>query len=147
MLRHTLTFILGMVTGLGLTIAVAQVFLVPEPRLRFDINKDGGMSYGEFRTSIATIFQLIDVNDDQRLTKDEIDNVVNVGGRFLAEAITSWKWFQRFDKDRDDVLTRDEANQATVLSLWFKTNDRNGDRKLTVDELEDLPIAPVLIVR
>ena len=95
----------------------------------------------------ATIFQLIDVNDDQRLTKDEIDNVVNVGGRFLAEAITSWKWFQRFDKDRDDVLTRDEANQATVLSLWFKTNDRNGDRKLTVDELEDLPIAPFLIVR
>lgn len=147
MINQILSFVLGLATGVGLTIAVSYVLLAPEPQLRFDINKDGGISYGEFKSNVSAVFRIIDDNNDKRITRNEFEIVIDKAGRKLGDAIAAEIWFRRFDRNRDNIISRKEARQADVLTKWFKNADRNGNGKISINEIEDKPPSAIFITR
>ncbi len=147
MLNQVLSFSLGLATGIGLTIAVSFMLIAPEPQLRFDVNKDGEISYGEFKSNISAVFNIIDDNNDDRLTRNEFERIIDKAGRKLGDAIASEIWFKRFDRNRDDVISRKEARQGDVLTRWFKTVDRNGNGKISIDEIENKPGSVIFITQ
>jgi Ca2+-binding EF-hand superfamily protein len=147
MQNQILSFVLGLATGVGLTIAVSYVLLAPEPRLRFDINKDGEISYGEFKSSISAMFSIIDTNGDDRITPKEHKKVVDDAGQDLGKAFASGIWFKRFDRNRDGILSLKEARQTDVLTKWFKNADKNGNGKISINEIEDKAAVVIFTTR
>ncbi len=142
-----LNFALGLATGVGLTVAVSYVFLAPEPRLRFDVNKDGGISYGEFKSNVSAMFRMIDTSSDDRITRKEMEKVIDDSGRDLGEGLAAEIWFKRFDRNRDNVISRKEARKGDVLTKWFKSVDRNGNGKISINEIEDKPASVLFTTR
>ena len=147
MLNQVLSFVLGIATGVGLTIAVSVALLAPEPRLRFDVNKDSEISYGEFKSNISAMFHMIDTNNDDRITRKENKKVIDDAGSDLGETLASGIWFKRFDRNRDGVISRKESMLADVLTKWFKNADRNGNGKISINEIEDRPVSAIFITR
>ena len=147
MLNQVLSFSLGLATGIGLTIAVSFMLIAPEPQLRFDVNKDGEISYGEFKSNISAVFHIIDNNSDDRLTRNEFERIIDKAGRKLGDAIASEIWFKRFDQNRDGVISRKEGRQSDNLNKWFKTVDRNGNGKISINEIEDKPGSVIFITQ
>ncbi len=45
------------------------------------------------------------------------------------------------------VITRKEARQGDVLTKWFKNVDRNGNGKISINEIEDKPASAIFITR
>ena len=147
MFRHVLIFALGVATGAGLAVTFADVHFKPEAQLRFDMNKDGGLSLVEIQSNIFAVHGLFDANDDGQVTWEEVDKVVDASGHTLGKSFTAGIWFKRFDSDENQVITAAEINHLIRLNIWFKTVDRNADKKVTVEEIENLPIGEILIVR
>ena len=147
MFRHVLIFALGVATGAGLAVTFADVHFKPEARLRFDMNNDGGLSFVEIQSNVFAVHGLLDANNDGQVTWEEIDKVVDASGHTLGKSFNAGIWFKRFDSDGNQVISATEINHPIRISLWFKTIDRNADKKVTVEEIENLPIGELLIVR
>jgi Ca2+-binding EF-hand superfamily protein len=60
----------------------------------------------------------------------------SVGSDKAADATSSR--FDQLDRNRDGVLSRDEANGAEELNTRFSELDRNNDNKLSREEYEVL---------
>ena len=146
-MRLILVFVLGMAAGAVMVVGVGYLATIPEARLRFDVNKDGGISFGEFRSNIVAVFRLIDDDNNGKLTREEFGKVLDASGRRLGDAVATEIWFKRFDANRDNIIDRDESNDKSNLIRWFKGVDRNDDGKIEIDEIEDRPGASIFLVR
>ena len=68
-------------------------------------------------------------------------------GNPIYVALAAHQLPTRFDNDGNRIITAAEINHLIRLSIWFKTVDRNADKKITVEEIENPPVAGLLIVR
>ena len=113
---------------------IAQIFHVEEPDVRemlraADDNGDGKIDYTEFiaaaykkdqlltQQNLKGAFRLIDQNNDNQLTKDELKAVFG-GGHVSQRGEAVWDEIMReVDKNDDGVISFDEFEEAMNLVI------------------------------
>jgi hypothetical protein len=94
----------------------------------WDANHDGVYTCGEWKSYLDRMFNLADRNHDGRLDAKEFETV-RKAAPVLADAD-----FGYFDENQDGKITRSEF--VTKPSEFILTNDKNGDCRVTPDEMK-----------
>jgi Ca2+-binding EF-hand superfamily protein len=94
----------------------------------WDANHDGVYTCDEWKRYVERMFNLADRNHDGRLDQSEFATVRHTAP-MLAEAD-----FGYFDENQDGKITREEF--VGKPSEFILSNDRNGDCRITPDELK-----------
>jgi EF-hand domain pair len=94
----------------------------------WDANHDGVYTCDEWKSYLDRMFTLADRNHDGRLDAREFDTV-RKAAPMLADAD-----FGYFDENQDGKITRSEF--VTKPSEFILTNDKNGDCRVTRDEMK-----------
>ncbi len=102
-----------------------------------DTNKDGKISKteAEFNApAMAENFEHIDTNQDNGLTKQEIKTFGTKLGKARRDFSQS---LERADKDKNGMLSEQEAKVLPPLSTNFQEIDTNHDHQLVMKEIAD----------
>ena len=94
----------------------------------WDANHDGVYTCDEWKSYLDRMFTLADRNHDGRLDAKEFDTI-RKAAPVLADAD-----FGYFDENQDGKITRKEF--VTKPSEFILTKDRNGDCRVTPDEMK-----------
>jgi len=94
----------------------------------WDANHDGVYTCGEWKSYLDRMFNLADRNHDGHLDAKEFETV-RKAAPMLADAD-----FGYFDENQDGKITRSEF--VTKPSEFILTNDKNGDCRVTPDEMK-----------
>lgn len=109
---------------------------------KFDVNADGAITLEEARAAQAKPAPPTPEERFKRLDK-------NADGKLTLEEVPEQKFFQRLDKNVDGVVTLEEFTAGMPkpgpapqpgIEAQFKAADKNGDGKLTPDEVPDANI-------
>ena len=95
----------------------------------WDTNHDGIYTCDEWKSYMDRLFTSADRNHDGKLDPTEFATVQKADST-LAEAE-----FGYFDENQDGKITRSEF--VTKPSEFILSNDKNGDCRVTQDELKD----------
>ncbi len=96
----------------------------------YDINGDGKITIAEINTDQARIFTALDVNDDKRMSVDEIRR----RGRSLQIYRTT-TLFDLLDANGDGKLSVTEVQAPS--KRWFKRYDKNANGIMEADEIPE----------
>lgn len=102
-----------------------------------DANDDGKISKAEAELkapAMAENFDVIDSNHDEGLTKAEIRAFTAALEKKRREFSQN---LQKADKDKNGMLTREEAKALPGLSAHFDEVDSNRDGQLVIKEIAD----------
>ena len=94
----------------------------------WDANHDGVYTCDEWKSYLDRMFTLADRNHDGHLDAKEFETV-RKAAPMLADAD-----FGYFDENQDGKITRSEF--VTKPSEFILTNDKNGDCRVTPDEMK-----------
>jgi hypothetical protein len=100
----------------------------------WDANHDGVYTCDEWKSYLDRMFTLADRNHDGHLDKKEFETV-RKAAPILADAD-----FGYFDENQDGKITRSEF--VSKPSEFILTNDKNGDCRVTRDEMKPAAAAP-----
>lgn len=133
--------------GSGVLIAVilAMTVFAPAQSLRFDIDNDGKLSFNEFRSSRAAIFELADENGDGSLTKNEIRELSRKAKGGLPSSIAAAVRFSRFDYNGDGIVSLNETRDPKEVRRIFDEHDRNSDGVMDANEVANTGLGVILI--
>jgi EF-hand domain pair len=95
----------------------------------WDANHDGVYTCDEWRNYLERLFDAADRNRDGRLDQSEFAAVRKMG-TILADAD-----FGYFDENQDGRITRSEF--VDKPNEFIMQNDKNGDCRVTPDEMKD----------
>ena len=99
-----------------------------------DANHDGVYTCGEWKSYLDRMFTLADRNHDGRLDAKEFETV-RKAAPMLADAD-----FGYFDENQDGKISRSEF--VTKPSEFILSNDKNGDCRVTPDEMKAAAARP-----
>ena len=101
-----------------------------------DTNGDAAISKAEFNAYQTRQFKRMDANNDGKISHAEMDAGHNKQG---SNGTTSHldKRFMAADADHDGSLSRAEAREMPMLSMYFDEVDSNKDDKVTRQEYFD----------
>ena len=96
--------------------------------LLYDLNGDGKITIAEINTDQARIFTALDVNDDKKMSVEEIKR----RGRSL-QIFRTTTLFDLLDANGDGTLSVTEVQAPS--KRWFKRYDLNGNGVMESDEI------------
>ena len=101
---------------------------------KYDTNEDGYLSEDEYMSVTLKRFERADSNENGVLTKDELaDSRI---AKMMPDLVDDY--FQKNDENKDGVITQKEITNQTKKD--FAIADKNGDSKLTKDEMKNFRI-------
>ena len=105
-----------------------------------DTNGDGAVTLQEAQAGkleyTVKYFKEIDKNSDGKINQAELENALRA--RIKHQADNAIERFHAADKDRDNALTKEEAEAGGLKRLVadFKLIDTNRDNKVSLEELQ-----------
>ncbi len=102
-----------------------------------DTDKSGSLSRAEIEQNapaLAGSYDQIDANHDGMISKNEFKNAILAAAKRQREFIDK---LARADKDKNGMLSREEAKALPNLSANFDEIDANHDGQLTLKEISD----------
>jgi Ca2+-binding EF-hand superfamily protein len=101
---------------------------------RLDANDDGTVTKEEAVAARGKLFARFDRDHDGTIGRDELeearDAIMDAANMAQARLATAWR---RMDADGNSQVSEDEFRTRTLL---FDLADRNGDGKVSADEIE-----------
>ncbi len=102
-----------------------------------DTDKSGSLSRAEIEQNapaLAGSYDQIDANHDGMISKKEFKDAILAAAKRQREFIDK---LARADKDKNGMLSREEAKALPNLSANFDEIDANHDGQLTLKEISD----------
>jgi len=106
---------------------------------------DRKLSFVELRSALSAVFDLVDLDGNGRITPDEGRALTKESKGGLPSMIAGQFRFQRFDANKDGVVTLNEIRNPAVLKRTFDEFDQNSDGYIDSSELKKTGLGVVLI--
>jgi len=145
-MSDVLTNILYLVAGAIISFAITLFFLMPGPILVFDSNKDGAISYAEFRAANSAIFEIADRDGNGYFSVKESKLLAQEGsGNDIGASVAAWLNFKMIDPNRDGKISWEEARNPKVMKEVFSVLDKDGSGAVSIDELKGRAAAAIFL--
>jgi len=133
------------VVGFIVAVILAKTLLAPLQPIRFDMDGDRKLSFVELRSALSAVFDLVDIDGNGRITPEEGRALTKESEGGLPSMIAARVRFQRFDTNKDGVISLNEVRNPAEFKRLFKELDRNSDGHIDSSELEKTGLGVVLI--